>query len=263
VSGLDAVTLFSVALVAGAVRGLSGFAGPLIMVPVLSFFYDPVSVIGTTSLVDVSCNIALFRDAVRQASLATVAKIIVGALISIPLGARVLLGFDTHAVMQAIYAAVALFSIVLIAGWRYNRPLSTLVLVGVGAINGLIVGATSFGVAMLPFLYVGPQSTVQSRANFILWALFTGAAGFGVVAVGGRVGHTELLRAVILAPIYIAGTVLGNLYSKRIDSILLRRIVLVLLLTVSLAGLAAQIASGVISHSERHLVGAGDNFSGS
>lgn len=233
----DALILLPVVLFAGAIRGLSGFAGPLIMVPALSFVYDPISVIATTSLVDLSCNIALLRDAVRQCSLPTVLKIVGGATFLLPVGAYVLLTFDSRIVSRVIYSVVMLLAVVLLVGWRYRHAPSTSTLVGIGAANGFILGATSFGVAMLPFLYAGTQPTTESRANFILWAFFCGLAGFTIVALGGRVESTELLRAAILAPCYVIGAFFGNMYAKRIDSMRLRRIVLGLLVIISFAGL--------------------------
>jgi uncharacterized membrane protein YfcA len=51
------------------------------------------------------------------------------------------------------------------------------------------------------------------------------------------VGAAELWRALLLIPIYVVGTYLGNRVAKRIDDALLRRIVLVVLLATAIAGL--------------------------
>jgi uncharacterized membrane protein YfcA len=236
----DVAILGPVVFVAGLVRGTTGFAGPLIMVPVLGFFYSPASAVAISTLVDLSSNVSLLGDALRQASRITVASLICGALITIPFGGYALLAFDATVIARTMYAVVGFFSLVLLSGWRYKKVLSPKQYFGVGAASGVILGATSFGVAVLPFLYSGTDTAARGRANFILWALFCALIGFAIVAVGGRVGAPELWRALVLIPIYVAGTYLGNRVAKRIDDALLRRIVLVVLLATAVAGLIVQ-----------------------
>ena len=238
----DVVVLTPVIFVAGLVRGTTGFAGPLIMVPVLGFFYSPASAVAISTLVDLSSNVSLLGDALRQASRITVASLICGALLTIPFGGYALLAFDAPVIARTMYAVVGFFSIVLLSGWRYEKALSPRQYFGVGAASGVILGATSFGVAVLPFLYSGADTAARGRANFILWALFCALIGFAIVLVGGRVGVMELSRALVLIPIYVAATWLGNRVAKRIDDAALRRIVLVVLLATAIAGLVVQTA---------------------
>lgn len=236
----DLAILTPVIFLAGLVRGTTGFAGPLIMVPVLGFFYTPPSAIAISTLVDLSSNISLLGDALRQASRITVVSLICGALLTIPLGGYALLAFDATVIARTMYAVVGFFSIVLLLGWRYKKALSPKQFFGVGAASGVILGATSFGVAVLPFLYSGADTAARGRANFILWALFCALIGFAIVLIGGRVGPPELWRALVLIPIYVAGTYIGNRVARQIDDILLRRIVLVVLLGTAIAGLIVQ-----------------------
>jgi len=238
----DMAILTPVVFVAGLVRGTTGFAGPLIMVPVLGFFYSPASAIAISTLVDLSSNVSLLGDALRQASRITVVSLICGALLTIPFGGYALLAFDASVIARTMYAVVGFFSVVLLSGWRYKKSLSARQYFGVGAASGVILGATSFGVAVLPFLYSGADTAARGRANFILWALFCALIGFAIVLVGGRVGALELTRALLLIPIYVAGTYLGNRIAKRIDDALLRRIVLVVLLATAIAGIVVQTA---------------------
>jgi uncharacterized protein len=240
VGSSDLAIITPIIFIAGLVRGITGFAGPLIMVPVLSFFYSPASAIATSTLVDLSSNMSLLPDAMRQASRMTVPSLIAGALLTIPLGGYALLALDATVIARTLYALVGFFSIILLFGWRYKKALTPKQFFGVGAASGVILGATSFGVAVLPFLYAGSDTAVRARANFILWALFCALVGFGVVLAGGRVGLSELWRALLLIPFYVAGTFIGNRFSGRIDDVLLRRIVLLVLLATAVVGLIVQ-----------------------
>ena len=168
----DLIFLASVIFVAGLVRGITGFAGPLIMVPVLGFFTGTVSAIATSTLVDLSSNVSLLRDAWQAASRTTVLSLVGGALLTIPLGAYALLALDAASINRAMYAVVGVFSIVLLFGWRYHGSLSARHFFGVGVASGVVLGATSFGVTVMPFLFAGADSAARGRANFVLWALF-------------------------------------------------------------------------------------------
>jgi len=226
---------------AGLVRGITGFAGPLIMVPVLGFFYSPVAAIATSTLVDLSSNVSLLPGALREAAPKSVAGLVAGALVTIPLGGYALLSLDASIIAAALYAVVGAFSLVLLSGWRYPRVLSPGQFAVVGAGSGVILGATSFGIAAMPFLLAGPEPALRGRANFILWAFFCALVGFAVVLVGGSVALDDLSRAALLVPLYLGGTFAGNRYAHRIDDARLRRIVLVVLVVVALAGLALQL----------------------
>jgi uncharacterized membrane protein YfcA len=238
---MELAFLAAVTFVAGVVRGITGFAGPLIMVPVLGFFHNPASAIATSTLVDLSSNVSLLPGALREAAPKSVAGLIAGALVTIPLGAYALLALDATTIAAALYAVVGAFSLVLLSGWRYPRVLSPAQFAVVGAGSGVILGATSFGIAAMPFLLAGPETTLRGRANFILWAFFCALVGFSVVLAGRRVGLDDVTRAALLIPFYLAGTFAGNRYAHRIDDARLRRIVLVVLVAVSVAGLAVRL----------------------
>ena len=224
---------------AGVVRGVTGFAGPLIMVPVLGFFYSPVSAIATSALIDLSSNVSLLSGALREASGKTVLCLIAGSLLTIPLGGYALLMLEPQTIARALYAVVGCFAIVLLTGWRYPRLPTPGQYVAVGAGSGVILGATSFGIAAMPFLLAGPETARRGRANFILWALFCAIVGFVIVLAGGRVTTDELWRAALLIPFYIGGTYAGNRFANRVDDQLLRRIVLSVLLLTAIAGFFA------------------------
>lgn len=226
-----------VIFLAGLIRGVTGFGGPLILVPVLGFFYGPISAIATSSLVDLSCNVSLFRDAWRQASLPTVGLLIFGALLTIPIGGWVMLSFEAKGIARLVYATVCAFTVLLLLGWRLKQRLSPRQFVGAGALTGVVLGATSFGAAVMPFLYSGDEPTYRNRATFILWALFCAMVGLAIVVAGGRVAADELKRAVLFIPAYLSATWIGNRFAQRVDDALLRRIVLIILLGTAVAGL--------------------------
>ena len=155
-----------VIFLAGLVRGTTGFAGPLIMVPVLGFFYSPPSAIAISTLVDLSSNMSLLGDALRQAWRVTVVCLICGARHDSAWWVRAA-GRRCDGDRTRVYAIVAFFSIVLLLGWRYKKSLSPRQYCDRCRERGS--WARPVGVAAAPFLYSGPDSAARGRANFILW----------------------------------------------------------------------------------------------
>ncbi len=233
------ITIGLVAFAAGVIRGLTGFGGPLILVPTLSFVYEPASAVATVMLVDLAANFALLRDATREANWRTFGFIAVGATVTLPIGGYLMLHADPRIVRTLVYGSVALLSLLLLSGWRYRGAYSDGKLFGAGAVNGLIVGATSFGAALYPFLLGNGDTPRTGRANFILWALFCSLAALAVVFTGNRAGAAEFSRAVLLVPTYVLGTYAGKRFFHRVNDAALKRIVLLTLIAVSAAGLVA------------------------
>lgn len=226
-----------VSFVAGVIRGLTGFGGPLLLVPVFSYFYDPGSAIASIMLMDFSANISLLRDAVREANWHTINMIVVGAILTLPLGGYAMVHTDPRIVRDVVYSVVGIMSAILLTGWQYSGDYSTPRLLGAGAINGLIVGATAIGVALYPFLLGGKESSRVSRANFVLWASFCSVGAFAVVLLGGKVGTVELTRAALYVPAYAIGVHMGKRFFHRVNDAMLKRIVLFTLVGIAVLGL--------------------------
>ena len=224
---------------AGVVRGLAGFGGPLILVPVFSFFYPPPSAIASVMLIDFSANLKLLPDALRQSRAAIVLPIIGGALLTLPLAGWLLHSVPVAWLRDVVYLVVGTMSLLILSGWRYRGSQTTGTLLAVGAANGMVVGTTAIGVALYPFLIGGLQSAVQSRAHFIVWAFFCTSSAFVVVWLNGSVGAAEWWRALWLAPAYLGGVFVGNRSYRLVDEAVLRRLVLLVLIAVEIAGVLA------------------------
>jgi uncharacterized membrane protein YfcA len=225
------------AIVGGFVRGYSGFAGPMIMLPAMTLLFGPVTAVVTILLVDLVGNVVLLPDSVRQVSWRAATPLILGTVISVPFGSYLLLASDPHLMKLAIVYAVIGIALVMLFGWRYRRALGTGPLFAVGVLGGGFLSAAYIGAIVPIFLYAGPDSASRSRANIIIWA-FAGAVLIAAAYVyGGAVTNVELLRAAILAPFYLGAIFLGSRLFRGIDEALFRRSVLIILICGSIAGM--------------------------
>ena len=224
------------ATVGGFVRGYSGFAGPMIMLPVLTILFGPVSAVVTIMLVDLSGNVVLIPDAARYASWRISLPLIFGTAVAMPFGSYLLLAADPAIMKPAIIVAVIVVSLCLLAGWRYHRPLGAPSLFGVGVVSGGFLSAAYIGAIVPLVLYAGPDAAPNSRANIIVWVFVGAILIAGAMIYGGAITETELLRVAILAPFYIGSIYAGSRLFRFVDEALFRRTVLIILICGSIVG---------------------------
>lgn len=217
-------------------RGYAGCAGPLIMLPVLTILFGPVTAVVTILLVDIAGVVMLVPDALRRGSRRVSLPLIMGTLACMPFGSYLLLVADPAIMKDIIIYAVIAAAAAMLFGWRYARPLGPVALTGVGVLSGGFLSAAYIGAIAPLFLYAGPDSAQASRANVILWSFFSGLFLVAALVYGGAVTEVELWRALILMPFYFAAIYGGSKLFLGIDELLFRRTVLSILIAGSVVG---------------------------
>ena len=223
-------------IIGGVVRGYSGFAGALIMLPVLTVLFGPVTTVVTVLLVDMTGICLLVPEALRRGSRRVTLPLILGTLIAMPFGSYLLLVADPAIMKNVIIYAVIGAATAMLFGWRYARPLGPLALTGVGVLSGGFLSAAYIGPIVALFLYAGPDSAKASRANAILWSFFSGLVLVATLVFSEAVTEVELWRSLILIPFYLGAIYVGSRLVHGIDELLFRRTVLGILILGSGVG---------------------------
>src|SRR3954462_4110198 len=94
------------AVLAGAVRGFSGFGSALILSPSLSALYGPGVAVPVALLLELALVVPFVPPAMRFAARPRVALLCAAALLTVPVGARILTVVDEAALRWAICAVV-------------------------------------------------------------------------------------------------------------------------------------------------------------
>src|SRR5262249_29668190 len=94
--------LIATSFIASLARGFSGFGGALIFVPVASAAVGPQAAAPILLVIDGIAQLALLKNAWREANRREVAIMAVGALVGIPLGAAILRFVDPTLLRWAI-----------------------------------------------------------------------------------------------------------------------------------------------------------------
>ncbi len=195
----------------GLLRGFLGFGGSMGAVPGLSLLYGPLGAVSVVLLADIGAVVQLLRTAIRQSEKRVVAPLALASIITTPLGAWLLINLEPADMRRGIAVTVLGFVVILLIGWRYQKPPTTPVVISVGAVGGILSGGAGMGAppAVL-FLLSGPHSHEAVRANIIGYLAIANMTALITIGLNGALNIELVLRALILAPPYLIAIWIGG-----------------------------------------------------
>jgi uncharacterized membrane protein YfcA len=234
------IFLAAAAFIASLARGFSGFGGALIFVPLASAAVGPQAAAPILLVIDGIAQLALLRNAWRQANRREVGIMAAGALVGIPLGAAILAGVDATALRWAIAVLIVAMLALLISGWRYHGRPTTAATVGVGFAGGILSGTVQAGGPPVVAYWLGGSSAALTvRANIILFFFCTSVVAAISYLATGLLGPGVLLLSALTAPGYALGMFLGTRMFGLASDAMFRRVCFVLIAAAAVISLPA------------------------
>ena len=235
--------LVVIVTVAGVVNGLAGFGFAVVGTMALALLVDPATAVALMIVPILAANATLLSE-LSAAELRSCgrrfAPLILSALVGTLLGMvildslpggplRIALGVITLGFVATQQEAVPLPALGPTRPALDGRP----AMVAIGAVSGLLFGATNVGVQVVAYL----------RSRELSYSLFVGAVAMVFVGINGlRVGAAALLGlyptlaifglSVVAAVPAVAGVAVGSRLRSRVSSPVRRRVVLVLLTVI-------------------------------
>lgn len=229
-----------VALVAGVIRGITGFGGAMVMAPPLALLLGPRIMVPVTLLLEGIAAMPMLwqtRDVVRWR---TIGPILLACCVTVPLGGYVLVAAEATTLRRGIAVIVILFSLLLLRGWRYHGPQRLGTSVGLGGVSGVMVGATSVGAPpVILYLLSGPDPIATTRANLTFYLVGSALAALAMLWLQGVLDSRSALLALLFTPGYYCGLLAGTRLFSRFNDVRFRQFTLLLLVTVSIGILLA------------------------
>lgn len=211
-------------MLAGLVRGFSGFGSALIMSPALSLIYGPEVAVPTMSLIDLPAVAYLLPETLRHGKWGSLIPVGLAAVITVPMGAWLLVRLDGDIMRRAIGLVVIVFVVALSLGWRYRKAVRLPLKLGVGAASGFLGGSMGIpGRPVILFYLSGPEAARTARASIMGFFLFTSAVGLASYASFGLYTGDVLWRAVTLLPLYFGGVWIGSALFGKVSEVAFRR----------------------------------------
>ena len=223
-----------VALLAGVVRGITGFGGAMVMAPPLVLLLGPKLAVPVVLLLE---SLAAAPQVLQTRSLVrwrVVGPILAAAAVTVPLGGYLLLTTDALILRRATALIVIVFSALLLRGWRYTGSHKMSTGIALGGLAGAMLGATSIGgPPVILYLLAGPDRIDTTRANLTLFVAASCIIGLVMLWTQGVPGLSAAWTALWLAPGYYGGLVVGTRLFSRFNDVRFRQFTLLLMIAVS------------------------------
>ena len=205
------VAALAVALIAGLVRGFSGFGSALIYVPLIAAIYEPRIAALTLLIVDFVSSAPFTIPLTRRCNWREVAPVSIAAICTIPLGVAALEYLDPTILRWFIAALVTTLLIVLASGWRYSAPPTLPASIGVGLFAGFGSGAAQIaGPAAIIYWLGGPNSAQVIRANLMVYFAILAIVSGIIYYARGLFTADVLALSLLLGPIFIVAMAVGT-----------------------------------------------------
>ena len=212
-------------LLAGISRGMLGFGAALIIIPALVALYGPVEAVVIMSLVEIPATAALVPTTLRFANWRWIAPVGIGSLVTIPLGAWLLVYLDPEITRRVVAGLVIALGLLLASGWQYRRPAGGALRFCVGGASGFIGGLANVGGPIVVVFLLASQAAISSvRAGMMAFFSFSTVLRLVVYGALGLYSASLLVLSLALSPIYLVGIWLGAKAFKRVSETLFRRI---------------------------------------
>lgn len=230
---------FGIALLAGVVKGMVGFAMPMILISGLSSLIAPeLALAGLILPTLVSNGMQALRQGPR-AALASVRRfrVFLGvALVMLLLSAQLVAVLPQSVLLVMIGGPIVLFALLQLGGWQPSLPdTSTKWEVGIGGFAGFIGGFSGvWGPPTVAYLTaLGTEKREQMRVQGVIYGL--GAVALTAAHIGsGILNARTVWLSVALVPPAVLGMWIGGRLHDSIDQRAFRRATLVVLLIAGL-----------------------------
>lgn len=224
-------------LVAGAIRGYSGFGMSAVIITVASMWIPPVKLVATLYCLEICASILMLGSVARDADKKLVATIFVGTLIGMPLGQQLLLLLPPDITRLGLYSVVVMGAFVMRTSYAEPLAMSAYRAALIGLLSGIASGLASLGglVAMALLIFMR-YDVIKARATLVVLFFFSSLYGLSLGAFNGITDiGTLLLAGILIIPLF-AGVALGKRCFSNASKQVFRRRLLSLLAMLAIAG---------------------------
>ena len=198
-------------LVAGVVRGFTGFGLALIVVTAVSVLAAPVEIVPIAVILDLFASVRMLPHVHKDVDRRGVVLMTLGALPMIPVGVWLLAVVHEDHMRLAIGVVVLLATLAIAAGMGLKRSPGPSLKVVTGCAVGIMTGSAGIPGPPVILLYLSsPLPPATLRATAVAIFMVTDFAVLALLAVKGFVTAEVLLHCLILIPIVEIAVLFGR-----------------------------------------------------
>lgn len=225
------------------VQGATGFGFVIVAAPVLTSFMAPTLAVPVLVVEGFVMTVILMSRVYRDAQLKRVMVLSLFGVTFIPLGTLLLVTLDENVIKVMLGIIVGTTAIAMLRGFQRTASNEQVASVPVGMASGLLMGST--GLAGAPVILFFANQGVdprQFRANITAYLLIMGLFALPSFLIGGVLTREVLVLSAALTPGAVAGLFTGIWLSRRISTVLFRRLALMVVLVAAGGAVVSGIA---------------------
>ncbi|NEO28029.1 MAG: sulfite exporter TauE/SafE family protein [Kamptonema sp. SIO4C4] len=237
--GLEELIGISLVMIAGVIRGFSGFGSAMILAPSLSLLFNPQQVVATILLLEIIASVGLIPEALPQIKWQQVLPMALAAIVTIPVGTYFLVLLDPDLMRRIIGGLLLIFVLLLWVSQRLHVPSRMSLSYGVGALSGFLTGLTGMGGPPVVLYELSRRGTVAAnRANLISFFALTQFVALGVYYFKGILSMVVFQRFLLFFPSFLVGLIIGSFLFKWVNENLFRNLVFGFLVIIGLLAIS-------------------------
>ncbi|MBL9046223.1 MAG: sulfite exporter TauE/SafE family protein [Tabrizicola sp.] len=234
---LAVVWLGFACLIAGFVRGYSGFGFSAMLIAASSLVTNPLNFVAVVVILETVMSLQAAKGAGPDVDWRRVGWLMGGAAIGLPIGLWILTGVSEDTARAVVSGYVLVMCAVLLAGWRLSREVAGPVNGLAGIVSGLANAPGMGGLPIAAFFAAQPMSASVFRATLIAYFPLLDLYSAPLYWLSGLVTWDTLWASLIALPITLFGNWLGGRHFFGTDPQDFRRFAIMLLAGLALLGL--------------------------
>jgi len=225
-------------LVAGFVRGYSGFGFSALLIAASSLVTNPLNFVAVVVVLETVMSLQAARGAGPDVDWKRVRWLLGGAAIGLPMGLWILTGISEDAARAVISGYVLVMCLVLLVGWRMAAEARGGVPNGLaGVVSGLANAPGMGGLPVAAFFAAQPMPASVFRATLIAYFPLLDLYSAPLYWMAGLVSWDTLWASLIALPVTLLGNWLGGRHFFGSDPHEFRRFAIFLLAVLAGLGL--------------------------
>lgn len=226
------------AVMAGLVRGFSGFGTTMVYMPVAGQVLPPVWAVITLLVMDAFGPLPNMPRAWRDGRPADVARIAVGIAAMTPVGLYLLYRMEPEGFRYLVSGLTLLLLGLLVAGVRYRGALTPRLLYLTGAVGGVMGGATGLAGPPVIMLYMASTSAASViRANLLMSLFMADIMVMSMMAISGSLTLAPVAIGLTVMLPYLLANMAGAAMFNPDREVLYRRVAYLIIAASALSGL--------------------------
>lgn len=219
-----------IVLIAGVVRGVTGFGFSLVAVSLLTLLHSPTFIVPVVLMLEVLGNLHMSLKTWRDIDWKWISGVLPFCLITTPIGIWVLSTFPEEIILRVI-GVLILISVFIIARFKSfkvkpGQPTTAIA----GSIAGVMNGISALaGPPLIICSLATKMSATATRASIIFCYIVTDSVGFAGAAYAGITSINTVYMVLWILPASLIGNSIGSYLFDKVDEKLFRTIALFLL----------------------------------